>query len=122
MIAVDTDIFIDLMKGVKKSKEFFEENKEKISFSAITKMELLAGKKCDEPEERQKIIELLRLYDELIVDEKIAVLAGDVRRGYGISPTDAIIAATAIINNKKLATRNIKDFSRISELKLMSVY
>ena len=35
---------------------------------------------------------------------------------------DAIIAATAIINNFTLITHNIKDFQKITELQTMDLY
>ncbi|MBI2111514.1 MAG: PIN domain-containing protein, partial [Nitrosarchaeum sp.] len=51
-----------------------------------------------------------------------AVLAGDLARKHNIEIPDAIIAATALLNEATLVTRNIKDFERVENLKLEMPY
>lgn len=51
----------------------------------------------------------------LPVDEKVAYAWGDLmgfakQRGRGLSSMDGLIAATAIANGLRLATRNVRDF------------
>ncbi len=120
-IVVDTDIFIDLMKGVKSSRQFIESQND-IHFSAITELELVSGKKCDDEAEKEKVLSLLSSFTKVNVDNQIALLGGEVRRKFGISAQDAIIAATAISLDSGLASRNKKDFSRVAGLKLKVPY
>lgn len=41
------------------------------------------------------------------------------RRGQGIGPLDTLIAATALANNATLVTRNLREFGRVPDLKLV---
>lgn len=50
------------------------------------------------------------------VDEEIANKAIELKRGMNIKLADAVIAATAILNNLKIATRNVNDFKAIEGL------
>ncbi len=120
-IVVDTDIFIDLIKGIKRSRQFIE-SQDEICFSAITELELVSGKKCEDGAEREKVLSLLSSFTKVNVDNQVALLGGDIRRKSGISAQDAIVAATAISLNSELASRNKKDFSRVAGLKLKIPY
>ncbi len=120
-IVIDTDILIDLIKGVKSSRQFIE-SQDEICFSAITELELVSGKKCDDGAEREKVLSLLSSFTKIDVGNQIALLGGDIRRKSGISAQDAVIAATAISLNSELASRNKKDFSRVAGLKLKIPY
>lgn len=52
----------------------------------------------------------------------IAHLAGDLRRLYpALKPLNSGIAATAIYTNSTLATRNVRDFRRVEELRLLDI-
>lgn len=56
---------------------------------------------------------------ELIyIDTDIAQQTIKLRQKYRIKTPDAIIAATAIVNNSELWTANTSDFSNIKDLKL----
>ena len=57
-----------------------------------------------------------------MVDNPISLLAGDIGRRYGLAVPDAVIAATALMNNAELITKNIKDFKKITELRQRSPY
>jgi predicted nucleic acid-binding protein len=54
------------------------------------------------------------------LEEDIASKAIELRRTAKINLADAVIAATAILNNFELATRNINDFKMIKEIKLIN--
>ena len=56
------------------------------------------------------------------LDEKIIVKTIELRQQFRIKTPDAIIAATAIVNNRILVTHNAKDFNRISELNVVDPY
>jgi predicted nucleic acid-binding protein len=50
------------------------------------------------------------------IDDSIKYKAADIRKHSNIKLPDAIIAATALVNNLRLLTRNEKDFRTISGL------
>ncbi len=83
--------------------------------SAITEIELL----CWKTQEDKDIILLQKFINDSTVielDKEIKLKTADIRKHYRIKLPDAIIAATAIIHNLTLLTRNFKDFENISEL------
>ena len=83
---------------------------EMTSLSILTNTELLTIQKT------------LELFSILAVDTKIASIAGSIRRTYStVKLPDALIAATALFTNTKLVTRNVKDFQKIKELKIISI-
>jgi predicted nucleic acid-binding protein len=61
------------------------------------------------------LIEIANVYS---LDDDIANKAIALRRKRNSKIADAVIAATAIINNLVLATNNIEDFKGIKELRL----
>jgi len=54
----------------------------------------------------------------LELNENIKNKAIEVRRNYKIKLPDALIAATALVHDLELITRNTKDFENIKELKV----
>ena len=56
---------------------------------------------------------------KIIMDNGIAHLAATLRRNRKISLCDAVIAATALSHDAILATRNVKDFKNIPNLKII---
>lgn len=95
---------------------------EGIIFSAITEAELLAGKANSDNDKRERLLHFLHRWDKKVVDNAVSALAGDISRTYGLSIPDAIIAATCILNNAELLTKNLKDFKKLKELKMRSPY
>ena len=124
-LVLDTDIFIDLLRGFEKAKNYFEElNREDniIYYSAVTEIELISGKECSRIDKKAEIIKILSQFSKIPVDNKIAVKAGDFRREYEAPFTDAVIAATAFFMKADLATRNIDDYKKIKEITLKVPY
>ena len=124
-LVLDTDVFIDLLRGFEKAKKYFEElDKEDsvIYYSAITEVELISGKECRKIEKKAEIIKILSQFLKIPVDNRIAVTAGDFRREYCTAFTDAIIAATAFAMKSTLITRNAKDYEKIKEVKVKVPY
>jgi predicted nucleic acid-binding protein len=56
--------------------------------------------------------------DSLIIEleQPIKIKTADIRKQYNLKIPDAIIAATALINNLTLITRNTKDFEKVEGL------
>jgi len=74
-------------------------------------------------EEREKVLGVLKSLPHLSLDGASASKAGTIyaqriREGAKIDPEDAMLAGMAIQNNEPLLTRNRKDFTGISDLKL----
>jgi len=89
--------------------------------SAITEIELLCWKTSTE-----KDIELLRSFinDAIIIEleQPIKYRTADIRKQYKIKLPDAIIAATTLVYDFTLITRNISDFKNIEGLKIVDLY
>ena len=74
MILIDSDIFIDNLRGVQKSKEYFEKLAEgggKFYFSVITEAELLSGQECNDKEKMNKVLALLCLGHKLEINNPV---------------------------------------------------
>lgn len=123
---LDTDILIDLLRGVPQAKEFFEKIKTRTYlgyFSPILEVEIYAGQTAGSLEEEKIITDLLLLMTRLDVTGAIAKRAGELRRKHLCSVPDAIIAATALVHKIPfVATRNKKHFEMISEIKIFDPY
>ena len=88
--------------------------------SAITELELFAYPKLSAQEEAL-IEELLRTVSVIPLDSHIARLASFIRRQYRLKVPDSVIAATAIYTGSTLATRNTRDFKRVTALSLLKI-
>ena len=125
-IVIDSDLFIDTLRDVKKSIEWFttitKNEMFSIYYSALTEAEVLAGKDCEDNENEEKAIAFLSVGKKVLVTNEIARLGGALRRKYGLSLVDAIIAATAIEVKAMLCTRNISDYKKIPNLNIKAPY
>lgn len=123
MKIVDTNIFIDYLREHPPGVEYVEAlDPEDAGFSAITETELVSGSKCSRKEVREKVLQFLHNWQKIEVNNLIARKAGDIRRENKIDINDAIIAATALNNDAKLITRNVKDFEPVKELEVEKPY
>ena len=125
-VIVDTDIIIDLLRGVPQAKEFFEKIKTReiiAYYSEITEIEIYSGQSAGTPEEEKIIENLLELMTRLDINKAIARKAGEFRRKYSCCIPDALIAASASVNNiHTIATRNKKHYELIKEVKILEMY
>ncbi len=87
--------------------------------SAITEIELLCWKAATE-----KDMEVLRNFigDALVVEleQPIKYKTADIRKKHKIKLPDAIIAATALVYELTLVSRNVSDFKDIDGLQLIN--
>jgi predicted nucleic acid-binding protein len=58
----------------------------------------------------------------IYINEDIANKAIDLKREMNIKLADAVIAATAVVHNLKLATRNVGDFKGIEGLRVVNPF
>ena len=91
--------------------------KENIAVSIITKIEVL-GYHSLLNSERIIFEKLFNTVEIIELNDRIANTAIEFRKKYKLTLGDAIIAASAVENNYKLITRNVKDFEKIKHLKV----
>jgi len=123
-LLIDTDIFIDYLKGMSPAKAVFRSRDIDIYCSILTKKELLS-KPGLKDSERKKIISILRDLKTISIDPDISLKYSDLLAKYHdnrLQPPDAIIAATAWSKKLPLLTRNRRHFSYIEEIKLSPIY
>ena len=88
-------------------------------FSVITEIELLSWRAATD---NDMLILQNFIADSLIIEleTSIKMKAAELRRNHKIKLPDAIIAATALVYDLILLTRNISDFKDIDGLKLIN--
>lgn len=123
-LLIDTDIFIDYLKGMSPAKAVFRSRDIDIYCSILTKKELLS-KPGLKDSEKKKIISIFRDLKTISIDPDISLKYSDLLAKYHhnlLQPPDAIIAATAWSKKLPLLTRNRRHFSYIDEIKLSPIY
>lgn len=122
-IVVDTDILVDVARGINETAEFLSSLKSgyQLYISIITEMELIVG--CRNKSEIAKLDQFLVEYEKIGLSEDIGTKSKDLismyRLSHGLLIPDAIIAASALINECRLFTKNRKDFQYIPNLNLI---
>lgn len=95
--------------------------KASFSISIITKIEFLGWKNYTH-EQFNQASQFLSNANVISVKEDIANQAIQLRRQIRIKLPDAIIAATCIIKNYTLVTRNTEDFKNVKELNIINPF
>jgi len=108
-LLVDTDIFIDHLRGSAALKP----GRHRLHYSVVTRAELFAGNSATD-----LVSQLLAPFREITVDRAVAERAGRVAREFQLRLPDALIAATALENRLTLTTRNRKDFDNVRGLRI----
>jgi len=121
-ISVDSSI---LIQNLRLGKELFFGILKKadlgdvcLIISSAVLMEIWSGKSMDNKVLVKKIENRLLAFKSIDINEEIAKKAGEIRRNYGVTGIEALIAATSIINDAELVTLNTKHFLGIKGLKL----
>lgn len=122
---IDTNIFIDFLKGSSSAKRFFTEKKN-LTTSVLVIMEIIAGlPKKNDVKKLATFLESsqIKVYQ---INEAVSIKAYQIFTDYrwitGISIADSLIAATALVDRKTLVTLNTKHFAKIKELDLIKPY
>jgi len=124
-VLVDTDILIDHLRGLEKAQKYLksiENGKVRGVISVITEAELAAGESMKDILVQMKVRGLVRILEKVEVTSEIACKAGELKREYKCRLMDALIAATALKLNLKLATRNVRHYERIPWLEIEEPY
>ena len=109
----DTNALIYLLNGNTCMTPFLHE---KLAFSVISEMELLSYSGITSAEENN-IKSLLNDCKEVPLSEEIKEKTIEIRKKYRTKLPDAIVAASAIVNNLALITAD-RGFCQIDELNL----
>jgi predicted nucleic acid-binding protein len=117
-LLVDTDVLIDFLRGNEEAIEYVRTNSNNIILSSITVSEIYAGVRGNK--ELDDLDEFISLFSVFQVTSEIAKAGGLYKRDYykshGVGLADAIIAATAKIQNTRLITFNINHFPMLSDV------
>lgn len=125
MVILDTNIIIDHLRrpqGDTLFKKFIRENsEEELAISIVSVQELYQGESTKEKRSEEVLLAQIAALKVVSYDYKVAVMSGQISRDAAsdMEFPDAIIAATAILNNAKLLTLNKKDFQGIEGLHII---
>ena len=103
---VDTNILIDFLNGEPPARRELARYTDR-AVSVISRIELLAGIR---EEDRERAESYLDLFLQVDLTAAIAAETVKVRRGSRLKLPDAILLATAHVEQRVLLTRNSRDF------------
>lgn len=121
-VVVDTSILIDYLRGGKKWEKFIKEidNGTELFLPTIVIFELFSGSSTKSLAKRFDIIDLLKQFRQVDLDEAIARLSGELYRDVKqtLEVPDYIIAASALQVNATVLTLNQKHFEQIPNVSI----
>jgi predicted nucleic acid-binding protein len=123
-VIVDTDILIDAGRGVAQATSCSQaiEEQSALATSAVTQMELLVGSR--NRKEQDGIEKFLSRFQVIKITSPASDMAVDLLRRYrlshGLLIGDALIAATALVLNAPLISKNQRDYRFMADLNLLS--
>lgn len=124
---VDTDILIDFYRNYQPSIDFLDyyySMDEILAISSITQMELYIG--CRNKRELTETVKFLKQYEVVhfsrSISEKTVKLIREYNLGHGLLMADAIIAATVLVSEGQLFSKNASDFVFIKNLNVNRPY
>lgn len=119
MTLLDTNILIEVLKGNSSIIDKLEPERQ-YAISVVCVMELIYGAHDKaEVKKIQEALEQLQCYHITSAISKAALeLIRKYSKSHGLSIPDALIAATAIVEELPLLTLNVKDFRYIDTLSL----
>jgi len=118
-ILLDTNILIDYSKDRETVlDELLFEKEVELYINPVVVAEYLADKNLINKQKKTQAFDFLDQFKIININKRIGVETGEIMRN---DPTlnwkDAMIAATCLVNDCKLATRNRKHFGKIKGLK-----
>jgi predicted nucleic acid-binding protein len=120
---VDSNVIIDYVsnripeKSAKQLDNYFNSN---FSVLIISKIEVLGFNTLDY--EMEQLESFIQLNSIVYIDEAVADKTIEIRRMKRIKLPDAIIAATALVQNCILLSHNTTDFNKIEGLQVLDPY
>ncbi len=120
---IDTDILIDTSRNKSEAIAYLQnvQSNSDLAVSAVTQMELIVG--CTNKADLRKTENFLKQVSIIKIDQDISDKSVELlkfyRLSHGLLIADSLIAATAIVWDCPLATKNQRDYRFIQELKLL---
>lgn len=123
---LDSTAFIDFTRNYEPAVTAFDKLLYGQSTSVATKLELVVGKKTKKDIKKvESLLDNLQI-KTLPITEDVSKTAEDILIKYyhshGIGILDSFIAATALVYDEELVTKNIKHFDFIPNLKVLIPY
>ena len=126
-ILLDTTVLIDLLRGDERASNFIDTTRDSdtpIAISVISAMELVAG--CRNNHEVAAVKALVTDFDLVHTYSAISAEAYNLMlrfsKSHGLTIPDALIAATAIVQEFELVSDNIRHFRMIPTLVVSRPY
>lgn len=120
MMLIDSNIIIYASQvEYSQIRQFIREHD--IAVSAVSYVEVLGYHLLTE-ESRLFLEEFFRIVEVLPISQTVLDRAVTLRQIRRMSLGDAIIAATALVYDRTLVTRNIEDFQWITELSILNPF
>jgi len=123
-MVIDTCIFIDHLRAKDRTNTTLSKlpADEPVYVSVVTLFELHCG--ANTPEKKLDIAAVTEDLNILPFDAAVAAKAGDIfralkRQNKGIGPQDTMIAATCLVFDQPILTRNKDHFKRVDDLKIL---
>ncbi|MBK6915701.1 MAG: type II toxin-antitoxin system VapC family toxin [Ignavibacteriales bacterium] len=117
---IDSNIIIySCIPDYKFISDFIIENLPAVSI--ISKIEVLGYSKITS-NEKLRIENIFNILEVIGFSEEIVSKTIELKSKYNLKLADAIIAATSIVNELVLCTRNLKDFNKIKKIKLYNPF
>lgn len=118
---IDSNIIIDFFNGKLPFPGRQLLSRVEPVISVITYIELFSSNNIaiEEYQQLKRFADMTTVHP---VNLSIAAETITIRKKYKIKPPDAVIAATAIVHNFTLITRNVSDFKLIDNLKSINPY
>jgi predicted nucleic acid-binding protein len=118
---VDTNTIIDYLENKLPEKSNKLIDNIIIQFSVISRIELLVWKKATEDQVKilNEFISSSTVFD---LNEGIILKSIEIRKNYRLKLPDTIVAATAMVYNLPLITRNTSDFEKVIQIKCIDPY
>ncbi len=122
---LDTNTVIYFLDSLltEKSLDFIEKclDNQAVAISVISKIELL-GWREGSPKQLQNVTDFIQEIEVLALTDAIVGGTIEIRRSQKIKLPDAVIAATAIVHDLTLISRNDYDFRKVPELKYLNPF
>lgn len=119
---LDTNVWIDVHGGNPDACRVFTQARATqaawIGFSSMTKLEVLGDSGLSADDDKG-LRELLAQFEEVPVLPAVIDEAIRLRRLHKMKSPDAIIAATALLQQAEVVTRNTSDFKKIAGLSVL---
>jgi tRNA(fMet)-specific endonuclease VapC len=124
---IDSDFAIAILKGDEKAGSLLRELESdgEICITSMSVFELTYITKAVSKKKERSLLNLIDTFRVLPLDKNSALQASKIgkklaRDGKMVHPMDLMIGATALGNKMTLVTRNVKHFSRIKGLEIIS--